>query len=108
MLTASSSIYDDGEQVSINASTFSINNTVVLSNGTSSGYLMVKYTATQSFDANVTYSISHNLNSVAIIYNFWDEDTGDTPDINVRKISTNIIDVMTTVTVSNGRIVIIS
>lgn len=108
MLTASSSIYDDGEQVSINALTFSINNTVVLSNGTSSGYLMAKYTATQSFDANVTYSISHNLNSVAIIYNFWDEDTGDTPDINVRKISTNIIDVMTTVTVSNGRIVIIS
>jgi len=108
MLASSSSIYDDGEQVSINASTFSINNTVVLPNGTNSGYLMSKYTATQSFDANVTYSIVHNLNSNSIIFNLWDEDVGDLIYPNVEKINLNEIIIKTTATVSNGRIVIIS
>jgi hypothetical protein len=69
---------------------------------------MSKYTATQSFDANVTYSIVHNLNSNSIIFNLWDEDVGDLIYPNVEKINLNEIIIKTTATVSNGRIVIIS
>lgn len=115
MLTASSSIYDDGDlvtidtdQISFSGSTISINNTVVLSNGTSSGYLMAKYVATQSFDQNATYTISHNLNSESIIFNLWDENTDSIIYPTTSNKTLNSIDVMTTVTVSNARIVIIS
>lgn len=115
MLTGSSSIYDDGNLVTIDTnqiyfsgSTISINNTVVLPNGTSSGYLMAKYTATQSFDANVTYSISHNLNSKSIIFNLWDESSDSIIYPTTSNKTLNSIDVMTTDNVSNARIVIIS
>ena len=122
MLTATSSIYDDGEQVTISAATFSVLNDLVIPNGAVSGYVLTsdsngvatwqegggKYTATQSFNANATYSITHNLNSSAIIFNFWDENTGDMIVPYIRKTSLNTIDVMTTATFSNGRVVIIS
>jgi hypothetical protein len=80
----------------------------VLSNGTSSGYLMSKYVATQSFDQNATYTISHNLNSESIIFNLWDENTDSIIYPTTSNKTLNSIDVMTTVTVSNARIVIIS
>ena len=122
MLTATSSIYDDGEQVTVSAATFSILNDLVIPNGAVSGYVLTsdsngsatwqqgggKYTATQSFNANATYSINHNLNTSAIIFNFWDENTGDIIIPSVRKTSLNTIDVMTTATFSNGRVVVMS
>ena len=122
MLTATSSIYDDGHEVTISAPTFSVLNDLVIPNGAVDGYILTsdsngvatwqqganKYTATQSFDANATYSITHNLNTSAIIFNFWDENTGDIIIPSVRKTSLNTIDVMTTATFSNGRVVIIS
>ena len=122
MLTATSSIYDDGEQVTVSAATFSIINDLVIPNGAVSGYVLTsdsngvatwqqgggKYTATQSFNANATYSIHHNLNTSAIIFNFWDENTGDIITPSIRKTSLNTIDVMTTATFSNGRVVVMS
>lgn len=122
MLTATSSIYDDGDQVTISAPTFSVLNDLVIPNGATNGYVLTsdsngvatwqqganKYTATQSFNANATYSITHNLNTSAIIFNFWDENTGDIIIPSVKKTSLNTIDVMTTATFSNGRVVIIS
>ena len=122
MLTASSSIYDDGNQVSISAPTFSVSSNLLLSNGANNGYILTsdsngvatwqqgitKYSATFSFGANATQSIAHNLNSSAIIFNFWDEDTGFPATVNVHKYDLNTIEVMSTVAVANGRVVIIS
>jgi hypothetical protein len=122
MLTASSSIYDNGNQVTISSPTFSVLNNFVLSNGASDGYVLTsdsngvatwqqgitKYSATFSFGANATQSISHNLNSSAIIFNFWNEDTGFPATVNVHKYDLNTIEVMSTVAVANGRVVIIS
>jgi hypothetical protein len=122
MLTATSSIYDDGEQVTVSSATFSVLNDLVIPNGAVSGYVLTsdsngtatwqegagKYTATQSFNANATYSITHNLNTSAIIFNFWDETTGYIIIPSVRKTSLNTIDVMTTATFSNGRVVVMS
>jgi hypothetical protein len=62
----------------------------------------------QTFVANATYSITHNLNSDAIIFNFWNEDTGTSPIVNIYKATTNTIDVMSTTTITNGRVVIMS
>jgi hypothetical protein len=122
MLTATSSIYDDGDRVTISAATFSVLNDLVIPSGAVNGYVLtsdsngvatwqqggVKYTATQSFNANATYSIHHNLNTSAIIFNFWDETTGDIIIPSVKKTSLNTIDVMTTATFSNGRVVVMS
>lgn len=122
MLTASSSIYDDGNQVTISAPTFSVSSNLLLSNGANNGYILTsdsngvatwqqgvtKYSATFSFGANATQSIAHNLNSTAIIFNFWDEDTGFPATVNVHKYDLNTIEVMSTVAVANGRVVIIS
>jgi len=123
MLTATSSIYDDGDQVTISAPTFSITSNFVLPNGAAAGYVLTsdsngvatwqqspgsKFTATYSFIANATQSITHGLNTSAIIFNFWNEDTGNPATVNVRKTGLNTIDVMSTVTVLNGRVVIMS
>ena len=69
---------------------------------------VTKFSATFSFGANATQSITHNLNSSAIIFNFWNEDTGGTEVVNISKTGLNTIDVMSTVAVVNGRVVIIS
>lgn len=122
MLTATSSIYDDGGRVNITSPTFSVTGDVVFTKGATSGYVLTsdgngvatwqkgssKFTATYSFIANATQSISHNLNTSAIIFNFWNEDTGEPAIVNVRKTGLNTIDVMSTVTVMNGRVVIMS
>lgn len=122
MLTASSSIYDNGNQVTISAPTFSVLNDFVLPKGASDGYILTsdsngvatwqqgvtKYSAILSFGANATQSIAHNLNSSAIIFNFWNEDTGLPATVNVHKYDLNTIEVMSTVAVANGRVVIIS
>ena len=122
MLSATSSIYDDGDQVTISAPTFSVSSNLLLSNGANDGYILTsdsngvatwqqgvtKYSATFSFGANATQSIAHNLNSSAIIFNFWNEDTGFPATVNVHKYDLNTIEVMSTVTVANGRVVIIS
>jgi hypothetical protein len=122
MLTASSSIYDDGSQVNITSYTFSVSSNFVLPTGATDGYILTsdasgnatwqegvkKYSIMQTFVANATYSISHNLNSYAILFNFWNEDNGTSPIVNIYKTGLNTIDVMSTSTVTNGRVVIIS
>jgi len=105
MLTASSSIYDNGNQVTISSPTFSVLNNFVLPKGASDSYVLTsdsngvatwqqgitKYSATFSFGANATQSIAHNLNSSAIIFNFWNEDTGFPATVNVHKYDLNTI-----------------
>ena len=73
-----------------------------------SGSGIGKYTATQSFTGGVTYSIAHNLNTQAILFNMWDETTGELIVPEVKKTSVNAIDVRSSVTIVNGRVVIIS
>jgi hypothetical protein len=124
MLTANSSIYDDGNKVEISSQTFSVLNELVIPTGATNGYVLTsdndglatwqemqgikKYSATFSFISNATQSITHNLNSSDIIFTFWNEDTGTTDIVNVVKTSLNTIDVMSTVTINNGRVVIMS
>ena len=122
MLTATSSIYDDGDEVIISSPTFSVLNDLVLVNGASQGYVLTsdsnglatwqqgvtKFSATYSFIANATQSITHNLSSSAIVFNLWNEDTGEINIVNVQKTGLNTIDVMSTVSIPNGRVVIIS
>ena len=122
MLTASSSIYDNGNQVTISSPTFSVLNDIVLPKGATNGYILTsdssgkatwqqgvkKFTVMQTFVANATYSITHNLNSDAIIFNFWNEDTGTSPIVSIYKATTNTIDIKSTSTVTNGRVVIMS
>lgn len=122
MLTATSSIYDDGVDVIISSDTLTVDNQLVLPNGATNGYILTsdssgnatwqegvkKYSVMQTFVANATYSISHNLNSDAILFNFWNEDTGMPVIVNVYKATTNTIDVMSTATITNGRVVIMS
>jgi hypothetical protein len=122
MLTASSSIYDDGNQVTISAPTFSVLNNFVLPNGASAGYVLTsdsngvatwqqgsnKYSATFSFISNATQSITHGLNTSAIIFDFWNEDTGYREYPDIVKTGLNTIDVMSTSTIMNGRVVIMS
>lgn len=122
VLTASSSIYDDTNQVIISSPTFSVSNNFILPKGATNGYVLTsdsngvatwqrgvnKYTGTFSFGANATQSITHGLNSSAIIFNFWNEDTGLPATVNVYKSGLNTIDVMSSVAVANGRVVIIS
>lgn len=121
-LTGTSSIYDAGDFVSVSCPTFSIVNDFVLPNGASQGYILTsdsnglttwqkgitKYTATQSFVANFTYSVTHGLDSYAIIYNIWNEITGEPIMVSVKKTGLNTIDIMSTDDLINARVVIIS
>ncbi len=67
-----------------------------------------KYTEVISpMTLGVTYSITHNLNTPAPIVNTWDEDTGELIIIDVIKKTNNIIDISSTTTLSNVRIVVI-
>ena len=66
-----------------------------------------KYSATQSFSAGVTYSISHNLNSYAIVFNLWDDSNGELIVADVYKTSVNSVNVKSSVSISSGRVVVI-
>ena len=55
----------------------------------------------------ITYSISHNLNTVSVLVNTWDEATGQLIGINVVKTSNNNIDISTATTLSSVRIVVV-
>lgn len=121
MLTATSSIYDDGNQVIVSAPTFSIVGDLIIPNGASAGYtltsdsngvaswqkLVDKYSATHSFVNGVTYSVAHNLNTYDIVFNLWDETTGDLVIPTVKRTSLNSIDVKVSADFI-GRVVIIS
>ena len=114
--------FDDGNQVTISAPTFSVLNNFVLPNGASTGYVLTsdsngvatwqqganKYSATFSFISNATQSITHGLNTSAIIFDFWNEDTGYREYPDIVKTGLNTIDVMSTSTIMNGRVVIMS
>lgn len=122
LLSPTSSIYDDGDQVNILSLTFSINSDFIIPNGASQGYVLTsdsdgnatwqkgitKFTATQSLVANFTYSVAHGLDSYSIIYNIWNETTGEPIIVSVKKTDLNTIDIMSTDTINNARIVIIS
>ena len=69
---------------------------------------VTKYSTVISMSAGVTYSVSHNLNSTAILVNTWDEDTGELILLNVSKTSNNIIDVNSVSTLSNVRFVVMA
>ena len=105
-LTASSSIYDNGNLVNISSVTFSINSDIIIPNGASNSYVLTsnsngvaewkpntghKYAATMSLIGNQTYSISHNLNSEDIVINVWDEDSGEQIMIDIFKTSANTL-----------------
>ncbi len=66
-----------------------------------------KYSATQSFAAGITYSISHNLNSYAIVFNLWDDSNGELIIADVYKTSVNSVNVKSSVSISSGRVVVI-
>lgn len=67
-----------------------------------------KYTEVISpMNAGVTYSVAHNLNTVAPIANIWDEDTGEKIEMTVVKKTSNIIDIKSSTTLSSVRIVVI-
>ena len=127
MLSATSSIYDDSELVQITGNTFSISTpNLYIPNGSSNGYVLTsdangvatwqpsggggtvnKYSTTQSFTGGVTYSITHGLNTKDIVFNFWDENTGELITISVVRTGLNTVDVNSAVSISSGRIVII-
>jgi hypothetical protein len=127
MLTATSSITDDTQTVNITSTTFSINSNILIPTGASAGYLLTsdangvatwqpsgvninKFSATYSFVANATQSISHNLNSETIVFNFWNETNGEQVIVYAKKDpgnSANVLLVNSSVTVPNGRVVII-
>lgn len=142
ILSTTSSIMDSGDIVTITAGTTSIPNLYISGSSSgifrledttqSNGYILTsdsngvgtwsppvsgvsKFTATQSFDAGITYSILHGLNSTSILYNFWDSDSGELMVVGVKKggtyggtYSLNYIDVNSSVYISNGEIVIMS
>lgn len=121
MLTSTSSIYDDGNQVILTSTTFSIVSDLVIPNGASAGYTLTsdssgvatwqkiidKYSATHSFVNGVTYSVNHNLNTYDIVFNLWDDINGDIIIPSVKRVSLNTVDVMVTNDII-GRVVIIS
>lgn len=55
----------------------------------------------------ITYSISHNLNTVSPLVNTWNDTTGQLVTINVVKKSNNNIDISTSTTLSSVRIVVV-
>lgn len=126
MLSATSSLYDDGDLVQVSGNTFSITTSNLhIPNGAVNGYVLTtdangvstwqapvgggvsKYSTTQAFSAGTTYSITHGLNTNDIVFNFWDDTTGELIMINVVRTSVNTVDVNSAVAVTNGRIVIL-
>lgn len=67
-----------------------------------------KYTEVVSpMTAGVTYSITHNLNTISPMINIWDEDTGELIGLDVVKKTNNLIEISSTITLNNVRIVVI-
>ena len=125
ILTATSSVYDDGELVTISGNTFSIaSSNIYIPSNANSGYVLTsdangvatwqaaagsvtKYSATYSLSSGVTYSVSHNLGTNDIICSVWDDTTGELLIINVVRTSTNSIDINSAVSISSARIVVL-
>lgn len=123
MLTATSSIYDDGNAVEISGTTFSVNADFVIPTGASAGYVLTsdasgvgtwqtinhvyKYSATMSLLPSVFYPVTHGLNTPGIVVDCWDENTGDQIIISIKRTSDNAIDILSSSTQSNARIVVI-
>ena len=95
--------------LNINGGTVSNSGNIQIVNfATASNAGLQKYTEVISpMTAGVTYSVSHNLNTPAPIVNTWDEDTGELIVIDVVKKTNNLMDISSTTTLSNVRIVII-
>ena len=68
---------------------------------------LTKYSTVITMNSGVTYSISHGLNTPSVLVNTWDEDTGELIIFDVIKTSNNSIDVNSSTTLSNVRIVAI-
>jgi len=83
-------------------------NIQIVTFATASNSGLQKYTEVISpMTGGITYSITHNLNTLAPIVNTWDETTGELITIDVVKKTNNLIDISSTTTLSNVRIVII-
>lgn len=126
VLTATSSITDDGNNVSITGNTFSINADIIIPQGAYNNYVLtsdssgvatwqpnigMKFSATYSLLDSVTQSVTHSLNTKDIVVNVWNEITGDLLITTVKRTSDNTIDILaTTGTYSSVdvRVVIIS
>ena len=127
MLSSTSSLYDDGESVTLAGTTFSINSNIVIPNGATSGAVLTsdsngvanwsntRYTATQSFLPGITQSFTHNLNTPAIMFNLWDEDSGqlistgfETSTDVIKQDNNTLLVCSQTYTYPNARVVIIS
>ena len=95
--------------LNVNGGTVSNSGNIQIVNfATASNTLLQKYTKVISpMTAGVTYSVSHNLNTPAPIVNTWDEDTGELIVIDVVKKTNNLMDISSTTTLSNVRIVIV-
>ena len=95
--------------LNINGGTVSNSGNVQIVNisggGTSSS--IGKYSATMSLTSGVTYSISHSLNTPSVIFDAWDEITGDQISLNVNKTSNNTIDINSSVSLLNVRVVVL-
>ena len=68
---------------------------------------LTKYSTVLSMSSGVTYSVSHGLNTPSVLVNTWDEDTGELIIFDVIKTSNNSIDVNSSTTLANVRIVAI-
>ena len=127
MLSSTSSLYDDGESVTLAGTTFSINSNIVIPNGATSGAVLTsdsngvanwsntRYTATQSFLPGITQSFTHNLNTPAIMFNLWDEDSGqlistgfETSTDVIKQDNNTLLVCSQLYTYPNARVVIIS
>jgi len=127
MLSSTSSLYDDGESVTLAGTTFSINSNIVIPNGATSGAVLTsdsngvanwsntRYTATRSFLPGITQSFTHNLNTPAIMFNLWDEDSGqlistgfETSTDVIKQDNNTLLVCSQTYTYPNARVVIIS
>jgi len=66
-----------------------------------------EFVATMSLVNSVTYSVIHNLNTDSIVYNSWDDLTGEQILINAVVTTNNILDVSSNYDIPNVRIVIV-
>lgn len=121
VLSGTSSIYDDGTQVSIMSPTFSISSSLVIPNGATDNYVLtsdsvgnatwqpaiLKYTGTMSVSPSVVHTITHNLNTDAIIVSCWDDINGDEFKPNIIRVDLNTITLQSSSGFANARIVVI-
>lgn len=121
LLSGTSSIYDDGNEVTISSPTFSVEGSLTLPKGATTNYVLTsdsegnatwqpsvrKYTGTMSISNGVEYTINHNLNTDAIIVSCWDEINGDEFKPDIKRVDLDNIKITSSNSFVNARFVII-